>query len=397
MIDPIVKQAEPPLSCANSPTNLLTKFLLIPVLLILTCLVSNGKAFEDKKTVIKIAAIFSVTGKAKASNESAILGARLAVSEINQRGGIRGRKLELLLFDNKSTPIGSHIAAKKAVEAEVSAIIGSVWSSHSLAIAKVAQKHKVPMLSPLSTIPSLTKIGDYIFRGCYTDDFQGAALAMYTIDALAASRAIIFTDISSDFSINISKQFSDVFTSSGGQVLKTIEYKAGQSRFLKEAESATGYDADIVFLSGHDESGLIARSLQNSGVKAIPVGSDGWGFESFLTNGGNEIILGYYIDHWEPSVNTAASNIFLDKYGQDNPLMASTVLAYDSVMLLENAILKSKSLSGPDIREALHQTKNFTGVTGTITFDRNGDARKNGCIMKISNGTRSLIKCINFR
>ena len=164
---------------------------------------------------IKIGAIFALSGKATKSNKPCVLGVQLAVQEINIKGGVLGKKLELLLLDNNSTPIGSYLAAEKAAGAGVVAIIGSVWSSHSLAIAKVAEKHKIPMISPISTIPSLTSIGDHIFRVCYDDNFQGKMIAEFAFKELKARTALIFVDIASDFSLNITEYLAGPFSHLG--------------------------------------------------------------------------------------------------------------------------------------------------------------------------------------
>lgn len=354
-------------------------------------------AMTVKGEAIKIGAIFSLSGKAKASNEAAVLGVNLAINEININGGILGKQLKIQFYDNQSSPIGSHIAAMKAVEEGVVALVGSVWSSHSLAIAKIAQKNQVPMISPISTVPSLTKIGNYVFRACYDDDFQGSMIAKFAITDLSARTAIIFTDLTSDYSLYMSKLFSDVFTSLGGVVQDVIDYKTGQPKLLEEIDKSINNDPDIVFLSGHDESGMIAKLLQEKGIKAIPIGSDGWGTESFFTNGGNTIKHGYYIDHWSPLVNDRRSKHFIQQYSDYRPFMPSTVLAYDAIMIMVNAIQNGGSLHGTDIRDSLQQMDIHEGVTGKIKFDQDGNAQKPACIIGIENGSRSLLKCIEYR
>ena len=190
---------------------------------------------------IKIGAIFALSGKAANSNSPVVLGAQLAVREINLEGGVLGKKLELLLLDNNSTPIGSYVAAETAANAEVVAIIGSVWSTHSLAIAKVAEEHKIPMISPISTIPSLTSIGDHIFRVCYDDNFQGKMIAQFAFNEQKARTALVFVDIASDFSLDIAEIFTRTFQSLGGKIVKEIEYKTGQIRL--SARDPAGADS----------------------------------------------------------------------------------------------------------------------------------------------------------
>ena len=342
---------------------------------------------------IKIGAIFALSGKAKNSNHSAVFGVQLAVAEINRGGGVLGSPIELLLFDNESTPIGSHLAAEKAAQAAVTGIIGASWSSHSLAIAKVAQERKIPMISPVSTIPSLTGIGDYIFRVCYTDALQGVILAQFAARELQAKSALIFVDISSDFSLDVAQIFKTHFTKMGGTVRREIEYKTGQSDYSSQIKQALGENADVVFLAGYDESGFIAAKLQEAGATSIPIGSDGWDAESFFTLGGNKIRHGYYINHWSPAHDDSLSLAFLAKYHTEDDIKAPTVLAYDAVNILVAAIRQAESLDHDAIRRSLMELRGFKGVTGDIAFDARGDAVKGACIVEIRDGIPRHQKC----
>jgi branched-chain amino acid transport system substrate-binding protein len=342
---------------------------------------------------VKLGAVFAITGKAKNSNKQAVLGVELAVREINLAGGVLGEPLELLLFDNESTPIGSHLAAEKAAEAGVAAIVGASWSSHSLAVARVAQDRKIPMVSPISTIPSLTAIGDHIFRVCYNDNVQGAVLAEFAARDLQAKSALILVDLASDFSLDISRIFTRNFAALGGAVVREIEYKTGQTDYLPQIRQALTADADVVFLSGYDESGLIASKLQQAGVRAIPLGSDGWDAESFYTGGGSKIRRGYYIDHWFATHADLPSRAFLEKYGKGRDLKAATALAYDAVNIIVAAIRRAKSSERAAIRANLSELRDFQGVTGDIAFDEQGDVSKHACIVEIHNGVPRLLKC----
>ncbi|MGB3212833.1 MAG: ABC transporter substrate-binding protein [Desulforhopalus sp.] len=342
---------------------------------------------------IKIGAIFALSGKAQTSNKPAILGVELAVREINEEGGVLGRNVELLLLDNNSTPIGSHIAAEKAAMADVTAIIGSVWSSHSLAIAKVAEKYKIPMISTNSTIPSLTTIGDHIFRVCYDDNFQGTVMAEFAFNELGARTALVFVDIASDFSLNLTEIFGRTFQLMGGKIVKEIEYKTGQADYLPQIREALAHDTDIVFLSGHDEGGVIADELQKAGVHAIPIGNDGWDVDSFFDLGGHKIKQGFYITHWTPLHADPLSQAFIKKYANEGEIKASTALAYDAVHVLAAAIRKAASTDSAAIRNGLHSLAGFRGITGEISFDQQGNATKQACMMEIRKGAPYHLRC----
>jgi branched-chain amino acid transport system substrate-binding protein len=366
-----------------------------PYFAVLTCLgllLLNAFAATAVEP-IKIGAIFALSGKAKNSNLPAVLGVQLAIEEINRKGGVFGSPLVLLLFDNESTPIGSHLAAEKAAAAGVTGIIGASWSSHSLAIARVAQERKIPMISPVSTIPSLTAIGDYIFRVCYTDTLQGAVLAHFASLELQAKSALVFVDISSDFSLNIAQIFKTNFAALGGTVRREIEYKSGQSDFSSQIKQALSENTDIVFLAGYDESGFIAAKLQEAGGKAIPIGSDGWDAESFFALGGNKIHQGYYINHWSPAHEDPLSQAFMGKYGSQGEIKAPTALTYDAVNILVAAIRLAESPAHEAVRRSLAGLRGFNGVTGEIAFDAQGDALKSACLIEIRDGHPSHRKC----
>ena len=369
-----------------------SKHLFLSYSLIALLFLGTLPAFAEP---VRIGAIFALTGKAVNSNRAAIHGTRLAVREINEQGGILSEPVELLVFDNKSTPIGSHLAAERAVKAGVAGIIGASWSSHSLAVAKVAAQHHLPMISPTSTIPSLTAIGNSIFRVCYNDDFQGSALARFAFTDLAARRAVVFIDISSDFSMSIARIFRHTFESLGGTVVKEVEYKTGQEDYRPAIREALPHQADVVFLSGYDESGYLAAALQAAGNTAIPIGSDGWDAPSFFSSGGNRIVRGYFINHWLPDAIERGSRAFIEKFQGEGDILAPTALAYDAVHILAAAIQKAGTTDRHKVVDSLRSLRGFKGVTGDITFTPGGDAAKQACIAEIRAGAPHFLKCVH--
>lgn len=369
--------------------SIASTFLVCVLVLLFTPYSCNS---ADSPEPIRIAAIFSLSGKAMNSNRPAIYGAEIAVQEINNGGGLLGRPVELVLFDNKSTPIDSYLAAQEAARAGVVGIIGAIWSSHSLAIAKVAQAHAIPMISPNSTIPSLTRMGNYIFRVCFNDDFQGNVLARFGAKELHAKTAIIFIDITSDFSMALSKTFSRVFTALGGKVVVEIEYKTGQEEYGQQIREALAHKADLIFFSGHDESGYLAAKLQKSGSQAIPLGNDGWDTDSFYSAGGSKILRGYYLTHWFLNPEDPPTQALIAKYGATQKITTPMVLTYDATHLLATAIRDAGTTDSAQVTERLQATRNFPGITGRISFDEQGNAIKKGCIVEIVNGIPHVLK-----
>lgn len=337
---------------------------------------------------IKIAAIFAKSGIAGPSNVFQFEGVRFAIDELNRKGGLLGRKLKLLELNNKSSLIASKAMAKQAIKADVTAVVGSSWSSHSLAIAPLLQAAKIPMIATMSTNPNVTRVGNYIFRACFIDPFQGKVMARFAQRELHAKTAAILTDVRSDYSMGLARVFRENFIKTGGRVLLELEYKQKQKDFNKQLTRIKKAAPDVVYIPGHNESGFIVKQAQKLGVRAIPLGGDGWGGPTFLYNGGNTLKIGYFSNHWSKEVESKTSRSFLKNYEQrsEKPINAGIVLAYDAVMILAAAIRRAGSLERSKIRKALAKTKNFKTVSGKVTFNKDGDPIKTAVIMKIVNG-----------
>lgn len=357
-----------------------------------------GSSFSAwAKDTIKIAAIYAVTGVAAEANASSLEGVRFAVNEINKHGGVSGKKIELLVFDNRSTPIGSKMAADRAVQAKVTAIIGAAWSSHSIAIAKVAQANGIPMITNISTHPSVTKIGNFIFRVCFTDSLQSRLIAEFARNELHAETAVVFIDLRSDYSMGLGLDFREHFERMHGKVLLEVPYKQKQQDFTNQLIKARKVNPDIIFIPGHDESGLIAKQAQDLYIAAIPIGGDGWDVSGFMKKGGRKLKQGYYITHWSEEISNKPNLEFLKQSRQfSDDVNNSFALSYDAVSVLADAIRRAESLDREKICELLSRTKNFQGATGSISFDENGDPMKNAVVMKIANGKRFYLKTIKY-
>jgi len=347
-----------------------------------------------KEETIKIAAIFALTGKATASNKPSLGGVISAVDEINASGGIFDKKIKLHIFDNQSTPIGSKMASEKAVSEGVTAIIGADWSSHSLAIAKVAQAAGVPMISNISTNEAVTQTGDYIFRVCFTDSFQGQVMAKFAIENLKAVSAVIFTNITSDYSMGLSREFQKIFENSGGKVLFTASYKAELKNYKKLISQTKNKNPDVIFFSGHDEGGFLAKQAQLSGIKSIFLGGDDWDTKSFLSKGGQDLKKGYYCTHWSPASQAPVSLAFVEKFKTMGKITSAFALSHDAVFLLAKAMIRAGAMDRKKIRNALKETTAFEGITGKIVFDKNRNPVKNAVINEINNGNINYFETI---
>ncbi|MBA3006002.1 MAG: ABC transporter substrate-binding protein [Proteobacteria bacterium] len=367
---------------------------ILIVLGLLSAILSSSISMVWADDEVKIAAIFAKSGEAAEDNLEFFEAARFAVDEVNSAGGVHGRKIKLVEYDNHSTPIQSKLAAKKAVADGAVAVIGASWSSHSLAMAPYLQKMKVPMISPNSTHPDVTLTGDFIFRACFNDNFQGKTLAKFARENLKAATAVVVMNISSDYGIGLSKIFKEHFTVTGGKVLAILNYKSEQTDFKDLLQEVKALNPDVLFIPGYAESGYVVRQAQDMGITAMMLGGDGWPDRQFYANGGQDLKEGYFTVHWSEDLDTDKSREFVARYKRGYEIPDFATIAYDASMLLFDAMKRAESLDSQSIRDALAATENFDGVTGKISFDENGDPVKQALVMKITNGRPALFMII---
>ncbi len=338
---------------------------------------------------IKVAVIGSITGTAAPVNEAMFAGARFALEEINKQGGLLGQPVEILEIDNFSHSIGSKQAAQIAVEKEVTAVIGPMFSSHAIATAAVLQKAKIPMITPSGTNPKITETGDYIFRASYTDHSQGTILAQFAREELQAKTVVIFTEVSSTYSVGLSKFFKDAFIASQGQLLWDGNYLQEAKDYKKIIQKTIELQPDVVFIPGYQrEVSLILKQAIQLGLSAYFLGGDGWTDKIYEYAGPKLAGRGYYSKHWHRLSPNPISQKFLANYEAKHGKTTKDVipLTYDAVMLLASAIKQANSTERSKIRDALAATLNFQGVTGTISFGPERNPIKPVAILKFENG-----------
>ncbi|MEW5723465.1 MAG: ABC transporter substrate-binding protein [Thermodesulfobacteriota bacterium] len=340
---------------------------------------------------VKIAAVLPETGIASSLFEPAGRGALLAADKVNRAGGVLGRPLEIIVLDNQSTPLGSKAAAEAVLAAGVAAVVGAHWSSHSLPLAEVLQKAGVPMVSPQSSHPQVTLVGDYIFRVCFTDSFQGRIMARFALTDLEARRAALLRNLNEIYSLTLGEEFTEVFRAGGGEVWEG-GYKGMAADFAELLTATKDFHPQVVFIPGYSrDSGLLVKQAAQMGVAALFLGGDGWGREMH-DYAGRALAGAFHSTHWDPQAPHPANREFLEEYktayGGSESLDPAAPLTYDAVLVLAAAIARAGSDRPDKIRAALAETRGFLGATGTITFDVNGDpVDKEAVIMKSEKGS----------
>ena len=367
--------------------------------LLISLLISGIFAAAEATEPIKIAAIFAKTGIAGKDNAPEVQMAELSVEEINNQGGLLGRPVKLVILDNKSSPIGSSIAARKAVQLGVPAVIGAAWSSHSLQIAPILQQAKIPMITGGSTNPKVTRIGNYIFRTCFIDSFQAQAMAQFAYTELGARTAIVLEIINEEYSLTLAELFSKSYQQYGGKVLLKESYANDAVNFANLLKKVKTLHPDVVYVPGYArDSGLLIKQAASMEIKTTFLGADGWAGPLIYDVGGNVLEGNYYSAHWHHDVSFQQSihmkKMYYQKYKSKIPSI-NAPLSYDAVMLLADAIHRAGTFDRAKIRQALSETKGFQGATGTITFDEHGDPlNKPVVIMKLGKDAPMYFKSI---
>ena len=370
------------------------KRILIASLVIASLLTSCQTQGADDK--VRIGVFMSTTGSTANFGISSVNGIKLAADEINAAGGINGKPVELLIQDDRSDASeAATIVTKFVTQDNVHAVLGEVASSRSIAAAPIAQNAQIPMLTPSSTNPEVTKKGDFIFRSCFIDPYQGAAIAQFAAKTLGAKNAAIMVDRKNDYSTGLEKVINETFAKFGGKIVATQSYQEGDQDFNAQLTSLKGANPEVIFVPGYyNDVGLIAKQARDKGITVPLIGGDGWDSEQLYKIGGTALNGSYFTNHYSPFDTDPRVVKFVNdykaKYGGTPDALAAT--AYDAANIMFDAIKRSKSLSGPDIRDALKATNAFPGVTGTVTFNAQRDAVKPIVMIEIKDGGTYSVK-----
>lgn len=341
-------------------------------------------------TEIVIGHYASMTGSTAHFGQDTDRGVRLAIEEANAKGGVLGTKLKLVTLDTRGDSAEAANAVNRLIDVEkVSAVLGEVASSLSLAGGRVAQRRKIPMISPTSTNPKVTEVGDYIFRVCFIDPFQGKVMATFARQNLKLGKVAILKDVKNDYSIGLAAAFQKSFSELGGVIAVEQSYSQGDTDFSAQVTAIRGTGAEAVFIPGYySEVGAIARTADRLGLKVPLLGGDGWDSPDLFKIGGDALNGSYFSDHFAPDVATEKARAFVAsftaKYGQAPTGLGA--LGYEAALVLIDAIARAGKNEPAAIRDAIAATRDFPGVTGKITIDAQRNAQKSAVVLKIGDG-----------
>lgn len=346
---------------------------------------------------IKIGHYASMTGSEATFGVSTDNGVRLALDERNAKGGIKGRKLELITLDDASKAAeAGNVVQRLISENKVIALIGEVASSSSLAGGKVAQQFGVPMITPSSTNRKVTLGRDMVSRVCFVDEFQGYVVAKFARDQKMEKVAILF-DQSQAYSKGLAESFRDEFKGLGGTITTEQAYTGGDADVSAQLQSIKDAGADAVFLPGYyTDAGSIMRQARKKGITVPFLGGDGWDSSKLAEIGGDAVEGSYYSNHYSFDEQRPEVQEFVKKYEERFKVTPDglAALGYDAARVLFDAMERAPSFGGKELAAAIAQTKDFAGVTGKITLDANRDAQKQAVIVQMQKGKPRFVASI---
>ena len=376
----------------HSKTIHLRSVFLCVVLVILALAFSCSRQPENgappvNRSTIKIGYFGDLSGPNYNFSQSAQNGVLMAAAKINQLGGIKGRQIDVVIQDDHGSPEESaRLTAKLIDKDKVVAIIAGGVSGNSLAAAPKAQSSHVPLISPSSTDPAVTKTGDYIFRTCFVDSFQGEVMASFAAETLQAKKAAILFDFNSPYGRGLTDFFEMSFRKLGGEIVKQ-SYKQGDNDFKGQLSSIKAAEPDVIYIPGYyGDVALIAKQARALGLEQPLLGGDGWDAPELWQLGGDALNGSFISTHYSANSPSPDIQMFVEEYKQRYGNLvpdAHAALAYDAARLLFDALERAGTTDSGPLRDALAQTKEFKGVTGVISIDADRNAVKPAVVLKL--------------
>jgi len=368
-------------------------------ILTITILIFSCKP-KSNDSVITIGQFTSLTGNEATFGISSDNGLKLAVEETNKSGGVLGKQIELITYDNRGLPAETQTVVEKLINRDkVVAIIGEVASARSKAGAPICQKSKIPMISPASTNPEVTLIGDYIFRVCFIDPFQATVMTKFAINTMKVKKVALLVDQKNAYSTGLAENFKKVFVEMGGEIVGEQKYQAGDKDFKGQLTALKSTNPEAIFLPGYyTDVGLIAIQAREIGLKVLMFGGDGWESEKLTEGKAADALEGcFFSTHVSAEDPNPKVQEFIKKYREKYKMEpdAMSFLSYDAGLLLFDAIKRANSTDGETIKNELAKTVNFAGITGNITINNQRNAIKPAVVLEIKGGKFKYKETIN--
>jgi branched-chain amino acid transport system substrate-binding protein len=341
----------------------------------------------------------SLTGENATFGISTKNGIDIAVEEINKAGGILGKQVRVIVEDDQGKPEEAQTVTTKLITKDkVVALLGEVASSNSIAAAPVAQQNQIPMISPSSTNIEVTRKGDFIFRVCFLDPFQGYVMAKFTTNTLKLTKVAVLRDIKQDYSVGLANAFIENFKKMGGTIVADESYSGSDTDFNAQLTSIKAKGPQAIFVPGYYTAvGLIARQAKKQGLNVPLLGGDGWDSPKLTEIGGKDLDGSFFTNHYSVDDPSPEAQKFLSAYKAKFNTVPDALggLGYDSAMVLFEAIKRAGTTDGKKVRDEIASTKDHNGVTGKITLDADRNATKPAVVLEIKDGKFLFRETIN--
>jgi branched-chain amino acid transport system substrate-binding protein len=345
--------------------------------------------------------VASLTGAEATFGDSTDKGIKLAVEEVNAKGGVKGKPLDVKTYDDQGKPEEAALAATRLItQDKVTVLLGEVASSRSLAMAPIADANKVPHISPSSTNPKVTKDGDktrpFVFRVCFIDPFQGTVMAKFAKDK-GVKKVAILRDVGNAYSVGLADYFLSKFKDLGGTIVNDQSYKAGDQDFKAQLTAIKARAPEAIYIPGYyTDVALIARQARELGIKVPLMGGDGWDSAKLFEIGGAAIEGSFFSNHYSPDDPSPRIQDFIKRYKERFGAVPDSMAAtgYDAARVAADAIARANDFSGQAIAEAIAGTKDYPGVTGVITIDKDHNAVKPAVVLEVKGGKANWVATI---
>ena len=347
-----------------------------------------GSASVQAKQTVKIGLIAPLTGDVKTFGESSRNAFLMAVDDYGKSGRYA---IGTVIVDDRNDPTeGTNGALKLTTQDKVLAFVGPLTSKVAIPVSEVATNHKVPMVTEAATSPKVTvyngKRKPYVFRACFIDPFQGRVAATFALADLKVKTAAVLYDVGNDYSRGLAAVFKSVFEAGKGSVVAYESYQKDDVDFSALTTKIRLKKPELIFIPDYyNKAGLIVRQLREKAVASALIGTDGWDSPDLLKIAGNTIVGGYFTNHYSPERKDAVAQRFIKKYKEKHGAVpdALAALTYDAAMIILQTLDKIETPTPDGLMKSLSRLKDFQGVTGTISFDKNGDAIKSAVILRV--------------
>ena len=351
---------------------------------------------------ILIGHVASLTGEQATFGESTDNAIKLAIEEINAKGGVKGKKLSLKTYDDQGKPEEAAIAATRLINQDkVVVLLGEVASSRWLAMAPIADTNKVPMISSASTNPRVTKDGDktrpYVFRVCFIDPFQGTVMAKFARENLKLKKVAVLRDVGNDYSVGLADYFVAKFKELGGEIVSDQSFKAGDQDFKAQLTAIKNKKPELIYVPAYyTDVALIGRQARELGYKGPLAGGDGWDSAKLFEIAQGALDGSFFSNHYthenpDPVIQNFVK-AYKEKYGAVPDALAA--LGYDAAMVAVDAMNRATEMTGPAIRDAIEKTKDFPGVAGKVTLDGDHNAVKSAVVIGIQKNAAKYVTTV---